>query len=370
MANIKEESHMVMQEVFEKLRSLQDILSRKFEIEAEIHDIPKVLATKTELVNRLKKLYIEKNDRYEATRQRIASLRIRLQEAQEQREQYEQQMDLIKTQREYEALDKEIRDATEKEQQLRRDLQKEEKALEEMANTLEKEEAMIRQQEEELATEQQKVQDESRQKEDLLGDLETEEKRIAPGLDEEILFKFERIIRSKAGLGIVPVRGDVCTGCHMILPAQFVNDVHSGQGILFCPYCSRILFYQEEEEVEPSALIDEDVGGLADLIAGDAEEEDTDEETETDEDEGLLDEEELRMSDDDEEDVDDEEAEAEPEEDAEEESHDHVDDEEDEDVGDDDDEDEDEEEEDEDEASLEDEEDEDEEEEEEESFDD
>lgn len=294
---------MMMQEVFEKLRSLQDILSRKFEIEAEIHDIPKVLATKTELVNRLKKLYIEKNDRYEATRQRIASLRIRLQEAQEQREHYEQQMDLIKTQREYEALDKEIRDATEKEQQLRRDLQKEEKALEEMASTLEKEEAMIRQQEEELQSEQQKVRDESRQKEDLLGDLESEEKKIAPGLDEEILFKFERIIRSKAGLGIVPVRGDVCTGCHMILPAQFVNDVHSGEGILFCPYCSRILFYQEEEEVEPSALIDEDVGGLADLIGGDAEDE---EEEDAEEDDGEITEDEFDLADDEEKDLEEE----------------------------------------------------------------
>ncbi len=34
-------------------------------------------------------------------------------------------MDVIKTQREYEALDKEIKDATEKEQNLRKELQRE-----------------------------------------------------------------------------------------------------------------------------------------------------------------------------------------------------------------------------------------------------
>ena len=83
-------------------------------------------------------------------------------------------------------------------------------------------------------------------------------------MDEEILFKFERIIRSKSGLGIVPVRRSVCTGCHMILPAQFENDVRTGESILFCPYCSRILFYSEEED-SSFAFGEEEVGSLADL---------------------------------------------------------------------------------------------------------
>jgi predicted nucleic acid-binding Zn-ribbon protein len=41
--------------VYDKLRALQDVLSRKFEVEREIQEIPKSLATKTELLNRLKK---------------------------------------------------------------------------------------------------------------------------------------------------------------------------------------------------------------------------------------------------------------------------------------------------------------------------
>lgn len=41
----------MMYEVFDKLRSLQEILSRKFEIEKEINDIPKTLTTKVEILN-------------------------------------------------------------------------------------------------------------------------------------------------------------------------------------------------------------------------------------------------------------------------------------------------------------------------------
>jgi len=56
---------MTMEEVFSKLRSLQEILSEKFEIEREMEEIPKILATRTELLNRMKKSYLEKTQEYE-----------------------------------------------------------------------------------------------------------------------------------------------------------------------------------------------------------------------------------------------------------------------------------------------------------------
>lgn len=248
---------MMMQEIFEKLRSLQDILSRKFEMQSEIEDIPKVLATKIELLNRLKKFYIEKTGEYKAKIKYINELRNKAIEAERLRESFEQQMDLIQTQREYEALDKEIKDAGDKELDLRRDLQKEEELLEEMKVNLQKEEVMIQQQEEEVKAEQERIKGEIKEKEYQLKSLKKEEKKITPGVDEEILFKFERIIKSKSGLGIVPIEQGVCTGCHMILTGQFVNDIRRGEGIMFCPNCSRILFYLEGEEESPGAIFDD-----------------------------------------------------------------------------------------------------------------
>jgi uncharacterized protein len=256
----------MMQEVFEKLRSLQDILSNKFEIEQEIEEVPKLLHTKTELLNRLKKSYLERNTQVENTEERIRHIRIRLEDAERQREAYEKQMDLITTQREYEALDKEINDATEKEQQLRKEMLKEEKALGELKESLGKDEKMIELQEQELKAEEEKIESENKEKKKELDKLEKKEKKITPGLDEEILFKFERIIRSKSGLGIVPVKNSVCSGCHMQLPAQFENDVRNGEKILFCPYCSRILFYEAVEDVDESEGVEE-TGSLADLIS-------------------------------------------------------------------------------------------------------
>lgn len=260
----------VIEDTIEKLKTLQDILSQKFTIQREIDDLPRTLATKKELVSRLKKSFLEKNDRYEETRRRVADLRVRLQEAESDREKYESQMDQITTAREYDALEKEIRDASEREQQMRRDLQREEKELQEQRQRLEREEAMIKTEEEELSTERAKIDSETTERKAILADLEKREQTTVPGLDEELLFKFERIIRSKAGEGIVPIKNGVCTGCQMILPNQFVNDVHMGQDILFCPYCSKIVFYPEDHDSEALVGFSEsDEEGLLDLVDDD-----------------------------------------------------------------------------------------------------
>ncbi|MBI9099578.1 MAG: nucleic acid-binding protein [Spirochaetaceae bacterium] len=261
-----------MQSTFEKLQQLQDILSNKFELEHEIHEIPRALAKKQELLNRLKKSYIESNERFEMTKANLLNLKRELAEAEKLREDSEKKMDVISTQREYEALEKEIKSATEKEQFFRREIQKEERNLEEMTGQLKKDEEMIASEEEELKEEDNKIKAESQEKQVQLDSLVDEEKAIIPGMDEDILFKFERIIKNKSGLGIVPVINGVCTGCHMMLPGQFVNDVRAGEGILFCPYCSRILFFGEQTEVHEDVYEDnDDVGGLADLVDDDFE---------------------------------------------------------------------------------------------------
>jgi len=254
----------MMNEVYDKLRTLQDILARKFEIEKEILEIPKALTTKNELLSRMKKLHADKISAQNETQSKIEKLRQKLAEAETGREEYEKQMDVIKTQRENEALDKEIKDATEREQNLRKEILKEEKELEEIQSALLRDEEMIKLQEQELEEEQKRIGSITKDKEESLKQLAAEEREIVPDLDEEIIFKFERIIRSKSGLGIVPVRRSVCSGCHMILPAQFENQVRAGEQILFCPYCSRILYYSEEEE-SAFAFNDEEVGSLADL---------------------------------------------------------------------------------------------------------
>ncbi len=237
-----------LDDVLQKLRALQKVLFQRFGTETEIRELPLALSTKIELLNRLKQNYVDRNDSYNETRERINDLRQRAIEAERERERYEGQMDAIRTQREYEALDKEINNANLLEVEVRRELQREEARLDEMTVALEQEEQRINKQDGEVADEQQRIDTEIAERKTMLEELIAEEATITPGLDEELLFKFERIIRNKEGLGIVALRAGVCTGCQMILPPFFTNRVRTGVEIMFCPNCSRIVFYGGDDE--------------------------------------------------------------------------------------------------------------------------
>lgn len=271
-----------MIEVFDKLRTLQEVLSEKYDLQAQIEEAPKKLSSQDELLARLKTEFIAKNAVYEEVRSKVAKLKTDLADADATRERSEKSMDSISSHREYEALDKEIKDATELEQTIRKDLQREEKSLAELNDSLKQDENMIQSQETELNEGKASLQNEVNGYKERLNELKKQEDELVPGVDPEIIFKFQRIIKSKHSKGIVAVKGNVCDGCHMILPAQFANEVHVGDKIVFCPYCSRILYYQELNDGEDEYFQIEDTGSLSDLDDLDDEDEDYDDEDDAD----------------------------------------------------------------------------------------
>lgn len=253
---------MQMSETLAKLQNLQDVLGEKYAIKSNVDELPKTLNGSRESLERFKKEYIEKNTEYEAEKEKVASLKADLEDAERTREKCEKEMDETSTHREYEILDKQISEATDKENSIRKELQREEKNLAELKDILESTEALISSTEAEYNELNDSLEKELSGKKKRLAELEEMEAKMSEGIDPETVFKFQRIIqRNKEG--IVAVRGSVCNGCHMILPAQFADEVHRGEKILFCPYCSRILYYEEAEENEESYIPTEVAGSLA-----------------------------------------------------------------------------------------------------------
>lgn len=303
------EKTLDMSKVFDNLEKLQGILSEKYQIQAKIQEVPKQLSSQEELLSRLKKEYIEKNSKYEELKVKINGIKEELEEAVKNREEGEKGMDNISTHREYEALEKQISEASAKEADLRKDLQKEEKIFAELDETIKADESWIKSQEKDLNEARASLDKETGSLKKQLASLEKKEESLAPNIDPEIKYKFERIIQ-RNNEGIVNVKNGVCGGCHMILPAQFANEVRDENEILFCPYCSRILRWQETKDGEEETYFTmEDAGSLADLDDDllDGEEDDEDIENGIDENKDDY----VDDDDEDEEEVEDEEEESE-----------------------------------------------------------
>jgi predicted nucleic acid-binding Zn-ribbon protein len=271
---------MVTENELDKLRTLQNILTEKIQLEHQIQEIPKQLVALEESYNRTRKKFIEENLEREKIKIAEEEARNFLFEAEQARERAERIISETNTQREYEAIDKERNTAEEKEQQYRKEVQQKEKQLLELDEQLKQHAELIAQQEKEIEEKKAGIEAEVAEKKKQVDILLKQEKKLTDDLDSEVVFKFERIIRNKMGLGIVAIKGNVCMGCHMILPAQFSNNVRLGEDFVFCPYCSRILFYEESAEDQDLFFDSEDSGALYDADEEDEEYEEEDKEEE------------------------------------------------------------------------------------------
>ena len=185
---------MVMSDIFDKLKSLQEILVKRYDIEKQITETPKQLESQEELLTRLRKEYIEKNSDYEEIKDKVAKIKISLDEAVKTREMGEKNMDTVTSHRDFELLEKQIEKANTEEVALRKELQTEEKKLEVLKETLNSTEEMIKSQEEDLSKSKEQLDSEVNSYNEELSTLKSQEESIVPDLDPEILFKFQRII--------------------------------------------------------------------------------------------------------------------------------------------------------------------------------
>lgn len=252
---------MQMTEVRDKLQALQKVLSEKYDIEAKLKEAPAQLDAQNELLSRYKKEYLEKDAEYKVCKEKVGKLEFELDQTEKLREEGEKGMGDISTHREFEALEKQVNEATAKADELRRELDKERRTLSELDDNINMQKTMIDSQEAEVKTQSSAIDKQIKKFESQLDKLSKKEAEVTKDLDIEIVYKFQRIIQ-RNNVGIVAVKNGVCEGCHMILPAQFANEVRDGDKILFCPYCSRILFYQESDEAEDYYTMSE-TGSLA-----------------------------------------------------------------------------------------------------------
>ena len=260
---------MIRDDFFESLQKMQEILARKNQLELEITAEPGNLVIQKNLLERLKTEYVAKDKTLKELSEKIAVLKAELTATERKKESSEKAMDNIKTQREYETLEKEIDEANKKASEIRKELQGLEVAFNDLDAKITQNHEEIEQTESWIAAKAEEMDVEIKKMEEELDRLKQEEKEICPDMPESEIFKFERIIKNKKGQGIVSIHEGACEGCHIVLPPQFINEVRAGDEIKYCPYCSRILFYEGNESFQDDDTLvfdDSEMGGLADLV--------------------------------------------------------------------------------------------------------
>lgn len=205
--------------------------------------------------------------RLEAARARVAAAKERLAENQNARRtiekevavhqgrlsKYRDQLMAVKTNVEYQAMQKEIEYAqTEVKTQ-------EDRILERM---LEADEltAALKRAEAELAAEQRTIDADRKTYAAELGSLrealariKTERAEVVRSIDPQALALFEMVARRRNGVAISEARDGICSICHVRLRPQVFNTVRRNDAILQCDHCNRILYFVPVAAASPQA---------------------------------------------------------------------------------------------------------------------
>ena len=75
-----------------------------------------------------------------------------------------------------------------------------------------------------------------------LEELAVERGNLAGGIDEDVMERYQRLFTSKGDAAVVAVEHGVCTGCHMKVTTQTAVRAKSGNEIVSCEQCGRILY--------------------------------------------------------------------------------------------------------------------------------
>lgn len=261
------------------LEKLQVVLSEIFVIEDKIKEIPSNLRDKEAVLQKTKMDYLEMHRKYDSIKFDVDVLFEKYKNIGKEREEKERQIAVSTISRECENLLKEIEEDKASEQTLLKSYNAKNKYLSELEVKLKSTEEILDIQEQEVEEESKKMDKLISEQNALLKDKQIKRDKLSAHLPQDLLFKFERIIRNKGGVGVVPIHGIICQGCHMELPQQFANDVRKNEAVHFCPYCSRVLYYEESEEdlvvdthVHGDVHNDEEIGAEVnkdDFISGD-----------------------------------------------------------------------------------------------------
>ena len=164
---------------------------------------------------------------------------------------FKNQLMEVKTNKEYQAMQKEMSVA---EQEIS---DHETRLLERMEEAdglnieLKTAEAALKSEQGEIARQRQMLEEEKTQLATAMQQTTEERGRTATRVSREALAIFERVAQGRKGLAMAEARDGLCTVCHVRLRPQVFNQARRNDDIIQCDSCTRILYFVPASTTAP-----------------------------------------------------------------------------------------------------------------------
>ncbi len=162
---------------------------------------------------------------------------------------YKEQQNNVRNNREYDALTKEIEYQELEIELADKRLREYAAAMKGKKSQLEEAEARLAERSADLAAKRAELESIEAETAPMVEKFEAEAEVAKAKIDERLLTAYKRIRDNvRNGMAVVTVRRDACGGCFNRIPPQRQMEIRQGKKIIVCEYCGRILV--DDPEVE------------------------------------------------------------------------------------------------------------------------
>ena len=228
--------------------------------ETQIIDI-QIMENEKKLVSTPKK--IEKMDSdIKAMQDKISKEKEILEELEKERKRKEKDLELdkekvkkfesklyeVKTNKEYQALLKEIETA-----KLMNDKEEEEiieimVKIEDLKKDYESTSKLLKEKEKVTEVEKKKLLAEIDSVDKTINKLKQQRDNLLSVVDKTLRETYNMLISKRGGMAVVNVKNGVCLGCFMNIPPQLFIEVTKNNRLILCPSCNRIFYFTEASQ--------------------------------------------------------------------------------------------------------------------------
>ncbi|MFC1567013.1 zinc ribbon domain-containing protein, partial [bacterium] len=156
---------------------------------------------------------------------------------------YQIELNAVKTNEAYTALISQITDRNTKKDDMENQIIGKLEEIEKQTNIVARIEEVLAKYQSEINTKKAELEAEKKQLEDNVNELDSQKNKMCKVLSKKIFTLYEKIRESKKGVAIAEViEGCCCSGCHMALTAQVIDDLIKDSDLILCNNCNRILY--------------------------------------------------------------------------------------------------------------------------------
>jgi uncharacterized protein len=226
------------------LISLQAIDTRIAALEADAARLPKEIAAIHAAVEEAQTQVEQAKTRLDGARKDQRAKEKDLEVVQAKRAKNEARLYEVKTNKEYSAVLIEIEEIKQEKARMEEEVLVLMETQERLAGDIRDAEARFKQRHGQGRTEEAALREQLRGIEVDLAAARTERKELAATLPANILSDYDRILRARGGLALVPVaKPSFCGACRMTITPQRLQELRAQSSLIPCESCGRYLYW-------------------------------------------------------------------------------------------------------------------------------